>query len=685
MSVHEIPEFRGATLVDLLRFRALNMPDRIAYRFLEDGEQASITITYGELDQQARAIGARLQQMNAAGERALLLYPPGLDYIATFFGCLYAGVIAAPAYPPRLNRPSPRIQGMVADAGATIALATTSILENIERRFDHMPDLAALNWLNTDLMTAEAADEWREPTITADHLAFLQYTSGSTSAPKGVMVSHGNLIHNLKVIRHGFQIGEAIGVFWLPSYHDMGLIGGVLEPMYINGPSILMSPAAFLQRPIRWLEAISRYGGTISGAPNFAYQMCVDKISEEQKEGLDLSSWDVAFSGAEPIRHETMKAFAKAFAHVGFRSDSFYPCYGLAEGTLLVSGGIGPAKIRSETFDLSALANNAAKTADPSQPGTQTMVSVGQSLLDQEVVIVDPDSLKVCPPGTVGEIWAGGQSVAQGYWGRPAVNERTFQAKTADTGQGPYLRTGDLGFIYDGEIYITGRLKDLIIIRGRNHYPQDIELTVENSHEAFEPSFGAAFSVDVEGEERLVVTYEAARRHRKVDISAVAAAARKAVAQNHQLGLHALVLLKPMSIPKTSSGKVKRHACRLDYLDGSLKVINQWHSDDLLEEEPIEPVEPVETPVAAAVPAIDKKDQPRIQQWLIDRVAVMLKVAPGRIDVREPFDYYGLDSAQAVEMAGDLEQWLGRTLPATLVWDYPNIAELSAYLAGENA
>jgi acyl-CoA synthetase (AMP-forming)/AMP-acid ligase II len=251
MSFYEMPDFRGKTLVELLRFRAINQPDKVAYRFLEDGEHVEIAVTYADLDRQARTVAAKLQQMNAAGERALLLYPPGLDYIATFFGCLYAGVIAVPAYPPRLNRPSPRIQGMVADAGATLALATTSILENIERRFEHMPDLAALKWLNTELITADNADSWQEPIISADNLAFLQYTSGSTSAPKGVMVSHGNLIHNLEIIRHGFQIVDGRGVFWLPSYHDMGLIGGVLEPMYVNGPSVLMSPAAFLQQPVR--------------------------------------------------------------------------------------------------------------------------------------------------------------------------------------------------------------------------------------------------------------------------------------------------------------------------------------------------------------------------------------------------------------------------------------------------
>jgi acyl-CoA synthetase (AMP-forming)/AMP-acid ligase II len=490
MSFSNLPDFQGKTLVDLLRHRATNQADRIAYRFLEDGEHDEIVVTYADLDRMARTVAVRLQQLDAAGKRALLLYPPGIEYIATFFGCLYAGVIAVPAYPPRLNRPSPRIQGMVADAGATIALATTSILENIEKRFEHMPDLAALKWLDTELMTAESADTWREPVISGETLAFLQYTSGSTSAPKGVMVSHGNLVHNLEVIRNGFQIVDGRGVFWLPSYHDMGLIGGVLEPMYVNGPSVLMSPASFLQRPVRWLDAISTYRGTISGAPNFAYQMCVDKITDEQMASLDLSSWRLAFSGAEPVRHETMEAFARRFEAVGFRRDAFYPCYGLAEGTLLVSGGIGSAEIASETFDLAELAQNRVVTADPEEAGAQTMVSVGRSLLDQQVVIVDPETLKACPPGTVGEIWVSGSSIAQGYWGRPEQSQHTFQAMIAGSGRGPFLRTGDLGFFHEDELFITGRLKDLIIIRGRNHYPQDIELTVEQSQEALNRVWG---------------------------------------------------------------------------------------------------------------------------------------------------------------------------------------------------
>ncbi|MDX1378476.1 MAG: AMP-binding protein, partial [Anaerolineales bacterium] len=303
------------TLLDLLQKRAEEHPDKLAYRFIQDSDEEIDTVTYGELDRQARAIGAWLESQNARGERALLLYPPGLGYIASFFGCLYADVTAVPAYPPRLNRPVPRIQSIVADARASFALTTSAILHNIERRFEHAPDLGRLSWLNTEQVPGGIEADWRHPDISSDTLAFLQYTSGSTSEPKGVMLTHGNLLHNLKAIHHGFQLdSSASGVFWLPSYHDMGLIGGILEPMYVNGPSTLMSPVSFLQRPLRWLETISRYQGTISGAPNFAYDLCVDKITPEQIESLDLSSWKLAFCGAEPIRPETLERFARTFA-----------------------------------------------------------------------------------------------------------------------------------------------------------------------------------------------------------------------------------------------------------------------------------------------------------------------------------------------------------------------------------
>ncbi|HSM72576.1 MAG TPA: beta-ketoacyl synthase N-terminal-like domain-containing protein, partial [Anaerolineales bacterium] len=674
--------FTFNTLLDLLQERAEEQPDNLAYRFIQNSDEDIVTITYGELDRQARAIGAWLESQNARGKRALLLYHPGLDYIASFFGCLYAGVTAVPAYPPRLNRPVPRIQTIVADARASFALTTSVIHQNIEQRFEHAPDLGRLNWLNTEQVPAGIEADWRHPDISSETLAFLQYTSGSTSEPKGVMLTHGNLLHNLKAIRHGFQLdSNASGVFWLPSYHDMGLIGGILEPMYVNGPSTLMSPVSFLQRPFRWLEAISRYKGTTSGAPNFAYDLCVDKITPDQIETLDLSSWTLAFCGAEPIRPETLERFARTFAGCGFRKDAFYPCFGMAENTLIVSGGEGPSALRTLTVDRKSLENDRAVPTTADDANALTMVNCGKAMIDQTIAIVNPNTLETCAPDQVGEIWVSGPSVAQGYWDMPDETEKTFNAHLADTGEGPFLRTGDLGFLKDGELFITGRLKDLIIIHGSNHYPQDIELTVESAHVALQPGAGAAFSVTDEGKEKLVVVQEVTRKGRRADIEEVSSAIRQAVAEKHDLQIFAIVLVKPMSIPKTSSGKIQRRATKSAFLDGELDVVGEWRAKNpplLLGEglgvrEKVKPKEKTHTPKPAS----------EIQTFLVTRVASILELDSSSIDPKQPFTYYGLGSIQAVSLTGDLETFLNRRLSPTLAWDYPTIELLANHLAND--
>ncbi|MFN8382938.1 MAG: amino acid adenylation domain-containing protein [Anaerolineales bacterium] len=670
--------YKTNTLVSLLRWRADQHPDTLAFRFLPEDTSESITIDYAELDRRARAIGAWLESFGAKGERALLLYSPGLDYIAAFMGCLYAGVTAVPAYPPRLNRPAPRIQSIVDDSHAKFALTTTTILSNIEKRFEHAPDLKALHWLNTDQVPAGVEADWRDPNVNTDTLAFLQYTSGSTSQPKGVMLSHGNLMHNLEAISRGFHIDSTVmGIFWLPSYHDMGLIGGILEPMYLGGATTLMSPPSFLQRPVRWLEAITRYRGNTCGAPNFAYDLCVEKVTPEQKETLDLSSWTLAFCGAEPIRPETLERFARAFAGCGFRKASFYPCFGMAESTLIVSGADGPSEPRTFTVDRKSLESDLVVPALANDSGSATMVSCGPAIIDQKIVIVNPTTLQRCDSNQVGEIWVAGPSVAQGYWGLEDETRTTFQAYIADTNEGPFLRTGDLGFLNNGELFVTGRLKDLIIIHGSNHYPQDIELTVELSHPALQPAGGAAFSITDGGKEQLVIVQEVTRQNRQADINEVAAAIRQAVADKHDLQIFAIVLIKPMSIPKTSSGKIQRRACKTAFLNGELEVVGEWRAKKsaapVTQKEKTDslPSTPAKTGMAANV----------LQAWLVTRIASMLEMDAASIDPRQPFTYYGLGSVQAVSLTGDLEDFLGRKLAPTLAWDYPTIELLANHLA----
>ena len=567
-----------STLIDLLSYRTQNQSDQTAYTFLEDGETEAGRLTYQELDRLARAIAFKLQSLDAVGSRALLVYQPGLEFIAAFFGCLYAGVVAVPAYPPRRNQNMSRLQAIVTDAQAVVALTTTSLLDNIEGRFAENPELAKLHWLTTDNIADDLAQEWQAPEVSSDTLAFLQYTSGSTGTPKGVMVSHGNLLHNSALINQCFaDTPKSRGVSWLPPYHDMGLIGGVLQPLYVGAPMILMPPVAFMQRPFRWLEAISRFKATSSGGPNFAYDVCFRKITPEQLASLDLSSWKVAFTGAEPVRAETLEQFAATFEPCGFRKEAFVPCYGMAETTLIVSGGLKTALPIIRQVDGAALEQNRVVAATGKQESIRALVGCGQNLLDQKILIVDPESLTPCPDNQVGEIWVSGASIAQGYWNQPDLTNKTFHAYLADTGEGPFLRTGDLGFLQDGELYITGRIKDVIIIRGQNHYPQDIELTVEKSHPALRAGCGAAFAVDVKGQERLVIVQEVERSYlRKLNVHEVVGNIRASVAAEHALQVYATVLVKTGSIPKTSSGKIQRYACRSGFLNGTLNVVEDW-------------------------------------------------------------------------------------------------------------
>jgi acyl-CoA synthetase (AMP-forming)/AMP-acid ligase II len=567
------------TLVDLLRLRAQNQVGYTAYTFLQDGETESISLTYKELDEKARAIAAYLQSMNAAGSRALLLYPPGLEFIAAFFGCLYASVVAVPAYPPRPNQNMSRLQAIVSDAEATLALTTTSLLGNIESRFAENPEFANLLWLATDRTFNDLTETWQEPEIDKNALAFLQYTSGSTGTPKGVMISHGNFLHNSALIQKSFgDTPLSRGVSWLPPYHDMGLIGGVLQPLYVGAPMILMPAVAFIQKPIRWLQAISRYQVTTSGGPNFAYDLCIRKIKPEQRASLDLSNWELAFTGAEPIRAETLEEFARTFADCGFRKEAFHPCYGMAETTLIISGTLKSAPPVVRYINSAALEHNQAmpSTTNDEEGITRAIVGCGRSL-EEKILIVDPESLTPCPENKVGEIWVYGPSVACGYWNRPDLTEKTFSGYLANTGEGPFLRTGDLGFLQDGELFVTGRIKDVIIIRGQNHYPQDIELTVEKSHPSLRPSCGAAFTVEIKGEERLVIVQEVERNYlRSLNVNEVVGNIYQAVAAQHSLQVYATVLVKTGSIPKTSSGKIQRFACRSGFLNGTLNVVEDW-------------------------------------------------------------------------------------------------------------
>lgn len=576
-----------SSLVDLLRYRGIHEHDQKVYTFLSDGETETASLTYGELEKQARAIAVQLQELGITnGERALLLYSPGLEFISAFFGCLYAGVVAVPAFPPRNNQKITRVKAISSDAQAKIALTDTSSIADIERQLAQCPELSDMQLLATDSIPNDKASDWQEPEISSNTIAFLQYTSGSTSDPKGVMVSHENLLQNLLITNVGWNhTSLSVMVSWLPTFHDLGLIYGVLLPLRFGFPCYLMPPVAFLQRPLRWLEAISRYRATHSAAPNFAFDLCNRKITEPQRAYLDLSSWKVALNGAEPISPQTFQRFIETFASCGFKADTLCPAYGLAEATLVVSKVHQGKQTIFCQLSYTDIGQHRVVEALADTRDCHIWIGCGVVDLDTNITIVHPERLTRCSLNEVGEIWVSGSTVAQGYWMRPEETKQTFQAYIADSGvnaalaspqvSGPFLRTGDLGFIKDGQLFVTGRLKDVIIIRGNNYYPQDIELTVEQSHSALRKNSGAAFGIKVDSEEQLIVVQEVERSWlRKLDLYEVIGDIRQALMAQHELRVSAIVLIKPGSIPKTSSGKIMRNACRIKFLEGTLEVLN---------------------------------------------------------------------------------------------------------------
>jgi 8-amino-7-oxononanoate synthase len=685
------------TIVDLLRQRAAYRPHDRAFTFLVDGENEELNITYAELDRKARAVGAWLLSEGMAGKRVLLLYPSGLDFIAAFMGCLYGGAIAVPAYPPRKNRSVERIEAIASDADASVALTTRDVLDRFDALRATAPSLEHLIWKVDSELDVSWADRWERPDIDGNTLAFLQYTSGSTGTPKGVMLSHENLLHNSLRIMQAFEITRSqSGVFWLPSFHDMGLIGGILVPLYGGKFNVLMSPVAFLQKPLRWLEAISKYRATISGGPNFAYELCVRKTTPEQRATLDLSSWSLAFNGAEPVRAETIDAFCEAFAPCGFRREAFYPCYGLAESTLMVTGGMKfePPVIRS--FDAASIETGSAVVRPANAPAIRRLVGSGRELDGQDVLIVDPLSCEALPPGRVGEIWVSGPSVAQGYWNRADASAATFGATLSHSEQpstdqavapwrpnpGPYLRTGDLGFFDNGELFVAGRLKDLIIIRGRNHYPQDIEHAVEEASSLVRAGAIAAFAVDVDGRERVAVVAEVERGKREpAEVASAFDAIRKRLATEHELAVEAIVLVRPNSVPKTSSGKIQRHACKRQFLDGTLEVVDQ-HIGWL---QPAVPT-PGEQPRLARHRPVGEssrgsrteRDLPQeIVQAVFDHVRRIAKERAGNLTLDTNIVELGLDSLERMEIVASLEEAFGARFPEQVLPQIETCREVS--------
>ena len=665
-------QFAPETLSTLLMQRAQQEPGMKVYRWLANGAQEKDSLTFAALDCKARAIAAKLQSCSIPGARAILLYRPGLEFIEALFGCFYAGIIAVPAYVPASRRDHPRIEVLLRDAGCSIALTTADSLDSVVTlTADAHPNVICVA---TDAIE-EGGLEWANRDAGNNDIAYLQYTSGSTSVPKGVIVTHRNVLANLHSIASHGDFGEsATSVNWLPHFHDMGLIYGILQPLYSRFPAVLLSPAAFIHRPFRWLSAISEYRGTHCGGPNFAYDLCVERISAEEKSSLDLTSWRVAFSGAEPVRNETLERFAACFSGCGFSRKAFYPVYGLAEATLKATSGEPQSGAKICLADPEKLAQNKVDIAETPAGLSHKLVSCGRASANHKVLIVDPDSLALCAKDQVGEIWFSGPSVAAGYWNNPPETEKTFRAHLRN-GKGPYLRTGDLGFLYAGDLFVTGRLKDCIIARGRNLYPQDIEKTVEESHPEARRNGCAAFPVEEGGQERVVLVVEVARKNRG-NLDGMIDEMRRTVAEAHEVNLHAVVLIQGGSLPRTSSGKIQRRECKKRFLAGELVVLAQkiFHQSDLADCEIR-----VDREMVLGKDSADR--QVFVEDYLGKLLAHTLRHPLDEAAKRQALVSLGVDSLSGFDLLARLESDCGVSMPLSGLLD-ENIAGIASRIIG---
>lgn len=573
-----------ADLVLLLREQAVRLTDKPAFIFCPEGDEEQDRITYAELDRRARAIAADLQRRGAAGERVLVLCRPGVDSVAGLFGCFYAGAVAVPVDE---KWPIKRVETIVPEVDARFALATAKTSEKMKSTVSDLGGRSDMTWLPMDIVPGDGSD-WVVPDVDANTIAMIQYTSGSTGVPKGCVLTHGNYLHNLEILRRTWdaRVGERMysspiaGVSWLPQYHDMGFVGGILGTLRVGITTVLMSPAAFMMRPIRWLQAMSRFRAVITAGPNFGYEACIKRSTPEQRAELDLSNWAIGVLGAEPVRPATLESFTEAFAPSGFRAETLMPCYGFAEATLCVTGeSYSPVPIIRQFDRAASTEGRVVDAADVDGDAAIAMVACGRRQGGQDVLIVDPETRLRRGPDEIGEIWVAGPSVGVGYWNRPDETEHIFGARLADTGEGPYLRSGDMGFFRDDELYVTGRCKDLMSIGGYNHYPNDIEMTVQACHPALMDGRGAAFLLPADrGAPEYMVVVQEVHHHEaaETDLDELIASIREQIRTHHGIDAQAVVLLKPMRIPTTTSGKIQRAACRDKYVAGELTVLAEW-------------------------------------------------------------------------------------------------------------
>ncbi|MEQ1778776.1 MAG: amino acid adenylation domain-containing protein [Nitrosomonas sp.] len=690
-------------LVAVLSYQAQLNPDGLAYIFLSDGENQEQSINYGQLEAQAKAIAAELQKLGMQGERALLLYPAGLDYITAFFGCLYAGVIAVPAYPPSRHHLH-RLKAIIHDATPSVVLTTEELRERLHKNHDKTWEYDGLTWLATNALADSNCDAWISYKVETENLAFLQYTSGSTGNPKGVMVSHRNLMANQRIIQQAFaHTPDTVVVGWLPLYHDMGLIGNILQPLYLGATAILMSPLTFLEKPIRWLQAISKYRATTSGGPNFAYELCIRKLTIEQIRGLDLSCWTLAFNGSEPARSSTLRKFSEIFSECGFRQEAFFPCYGLAESTLFVAGRKQAShseleRVLTPKNDISADAKN-----------SHAPVSCGHAWGEHEICIVNPETGIPCADGEEGEIWVAGPSVAQGYWNRPEDSGEVFRASLvsdfsrlslsdekndnsehiySDPVKKYFLRTGDLGIIDQDDLFVTGRIKDLIILRGRNYYPHDLEQSLDDNVSGLRSQCCAVFSIEQEGEECLMVVAEIKRRKvREQEAQQIFSDMRCVLTEVCDAPVGELILVPPGSILKTSSGKIQRQATKRAYMMRQLNILARSGAGDVSSSLPSTNTDADDDIGDLLSDAMRKlPNNQRLQlitRLLLSKLAKLLVVPKNSLSPDTMIRSMGLDSLRVVELKHAVDSALGSETPLALFLSDQSVSELATILTND--
>ncbi|RXJ81155.1 AMP-binding protein [Arcobacter sp. F2176] len=680
-------------LGQVLEYYALKYPEKVAIRFLARGEDETDSITYLQLKQQSHAIATQLLTQYKRGDTALLIFDASIDVIVAFWGCVYAGIIAVPIPIPNGNKGMDNVAHIVEDAEISLIISHTSVESRLSKKFKENIQLKRLNWLIVNKKNFKENIFLDKEVFSSNQLLLLQYTSGSTNKPKGVKVSHQNMIAHQEGLKEAFYSDEkSVVVSWLPYYHDMGLIGKIIHATFCGATLILMPPIAFVQNPFRWLQAISKYQGTNSAAPNFAYEDCLRNITNEQLSQLNLSSWKVAWNAAEPIHANTVVNFCNRFSQCGFNPQSLTTAYGMAESTLAISVADIKSKLKLLAIDENEFKQGNIKVIkelfidsnlEEISQYKKVVVDCGNCISNHQIKIVDPKNRLLCSDYKIGEVWFSGKSVANGYWKKETLSQSTFFATIQNSNNSEtYLRTEDMGFMDKNKnLFIVGRHKDMIIIHGENYAPQDLEFSIFNSHEAFVESGCSAFSVMSQGKEKVVIVQEIKRTQRKkVDFEKLLSHVKNILSQEYQLQLFALVFIHQANLPKTTSGKVQRKLCKHLFINEEFSPLYSWVPQQLDEQQLLN--EKVSEQNLHIESSSNQLSYEKLIHWLEEWIQKTIP-AIDSFEKSSNFSSYGMDSKTTALMAYDLESYIGYELDPTLCWNYPNPDTLINHLIDE--